>query len=47
MNSIVKKKNFHEEGLEIARKGTEYMELIKRGIDLLLPITEDTVGKLE
>lgn len=40
-------KNFHEEGLEIARKGTEYMELIKRGIDLLLPITEDTVGKLE
>ena len=35
------------EGLEIARKGIKYMELVDQCIGLLIPLTEDTVGKLK
>lgn len=35
------------EGLEIARKGIKYMELVDQCIGLLIPLAEDTVGKLK
>ncbi len=34
------------EGLEIARKGIKYMELVDQCIGLLIPLAENTVGKL-
>lgn len=35
------------EGKEIARKGKKYTELAEQCIDLLIPLTEETVGKLQ
>lgn len=35
------------EGLEIARQGIKYMELVDQCIGLLIPLSEETVGKLK
>lgn len=35
------------EGLEIARKGIKYMELVDQCIGVLIPLAEDTVGKIK
>ena len=35
------------EGLEIARQGIKYMELVDQCIGLLIPLSEETVGTLE
>lgn len=35
------------EGLEIARQGIKYMELVDECISILIPLTEETVGKLK
>lgn len=50
---LISSEQFYEEdsiqaeGLEIARKGIKYMELVDQCIGLLIPLAEDTVGKLK
>ena len=39
--------NLEAEGLEIARQGIIYLELVKQCIDILIPLTEETVGALQ
>lgn len=51
-NYILRSEQFYEEdsleaeGREIARKGKQYTQKIEQCIDLLIPLAEETVGKL-
>lgn len=39
--------SLQEEGLEIARQGIKYMDLVDQCIGLLIPLSEETVGNLQ
>ena len=47
---LITSEQFYEEDnleAEIARQGIIYLELVKQCIDILIPLTEETVGALQ